>query len=210
MRLIDAAPNRPGIAMMIWCCSMPPEYAETEAQHGIKVEDIDSQRMVVIHIRQGKGAPRSGCAAHPRKLLEERVAQLVAMEEAARLSFSQHRGPAGRRPVHLRQDRLARLLTPRLRAPDFEKKIHPHTLRHELCHRHPLEAGTDPAHHSAADGPCRRLRGYNRLPPKLPLPASPPCGHQPAGADRASHRTAGQEAMSRPPFEVAEHRSHHW
>ena len=95
VRLIDAAPNR--LYRMILVLLYATGVRRTEAAR-IKVEDIDSQRMVV-HIRQGKGCARSGCAALPEAA--RRTAQLVAMEEAAWLSLSQHRRPAGRGPAHI-------------------------------------------------------------------------------------------------------------
>ncbi len=103
VRLIDAAPNCLYRMILVPLCATGVRRTEGAR---IKVEDIDSQRMV-IHIRQGKGARDRDVPLSPR-LLEE-LRSWWRLEEAAWLSFSQHRGPAGRGPVHLRQDRLARL-----------------------------------------------------------------------------------------------------
>ncbi len=66
VRLIDAAPNR--LYRMILVLLYATGVRRTEAAR-IKVEDIDSQRMV-IHIRQGKGARDRDVPLSP-KLLEE-------------------------------------------------------------------------------------------------------------------------------------------
>ena len=66
VRLIDAAPNR--LYRMILVLLYATGVRRTEAAR-IKVEDIDSQRMV-IHIRQGKGVRDRDVPLSP-KLLEE-------------------------------------------------------------------------------------------------------------------------------------------
>ncbi len=66
VRLIDAAPNR--LYRMIVVLLYATGVRRTEAAR-IKVEDIDSKRMV-IHIRQGKGARDRDVPLSP-KLLEE-------------------------------------------------------------------------------------------------------------------------------------------
>ena len=66
VRLIEAAPNR--LYRMILVLLYATGVRRTEAAR-IKVEDIDSQRMV-IHIRQGKGARDRDVPLSP-KLLEE-------------------------------------------------------------------------------------------------------------------------------------------
>ena len=63
------------------------------------------------------------------------------MEEAARLSLSQHCGPAGRRPTISDKTVWHACHTAATRA-GLEKKIHPHTLRHSFA-THLLEAGAD-------------------------------------------------------------------
>ncbi len=93
MRLIEAAPNR--LYRMILVLLYATGVRRTEASR-IKVEDIDSKRMV-IHIRQGKG-PRPGCTAFAEAA--RGVAQLLAVEKAARIPLSQHCRSARCRSVH--------------------------------------------------------------------------------------------------------------
>ena len=57
----------------------------------LKVADIDSERMV-IHIRQGKGAPRPRCSADSQAA--GGPARVLALEEAARLPVSQQQRPS--------------------------------------------------------------------------------------------------------------------
>jgi integrase len=66
VRLIDAAPNRLDRILLVLLYATGARRAEAAR---IKVEDIDSQRMV-IHIRQGKGAKDRDVPLSP-KLLEE-------------------------------------------------------------------------------------------------------------------------------------------
>ena len=66
VRLIDAAPNRLYRILIVLLYATGARRAEAAR---IKVEDIDSQRMV-IHIRQGKGAKDRDVPLSP-KLLEE-------------------------------------------------------------------------------------------------------------------------------------------
>ena len=145
VRLIEAAPNR--LYRMILVLLYATGVRRTEAAQ-IKVEDIDSQRMV-IHIRQGKGAQRPRCAALPEAA--RRTAQLVAVEEAAWLSLSQHRGPAWHPPAHLRQDRLARLPRSGYARRAHEEDPSAYTAA-QLCDA-PARSRRRPAHDSAADGP---------------------------------------------------------
>jgi integrase/recombinase XerD len=66
VRLIDAAPNRLYRTLLVLLYATGARRAEAAR---IKVEDIDSQRMV-IHIRQGNGAKDRDVPLSP-KLLEE-------------------------------------------------------------------------------------------------------------------------------------------
>src|SRR5277367_1861422 len=84
VRLIDAAPNR--LYRMILVLLYATGVRRTEAAR-IKVEDIDSKRMV-IHIRPGQGCARPGCTTFPE--VARGVAQLLAEEKAARIPLSQH------------------------------------------------------------------------------------------------------------------------
>jgi integrase/recombinase XerD len=68
VRLIDAAPNR--LYRMILVLLYGTGVRRTEAAR-IKVEDIDSQRML-IHIRQGKGARDRDVPLSPKLLVELR------------------------------------------------------------------------------------------------------------------------------------------
>jgi len=73
VRLIDSAPNRLYRILLMLLYATGARRAEAAR---IKVEDIDSQR-IVIHIRQGQGRERSRCAAVAEAA--RGVAQLVAM-----------------------------------------------------------------------------------------------------------------------------------
>jgi site-specific recombinase XerD len=101
---------------------------------GLKVTDIDSQRMV-LHVRQGKGKKDRLVPMSPRLL------------EALRAYWQKYR-PAiwlfpGRRPGMALTDgmvqRICRYTTQRA---GLNKRIHPHTLRHSFA-THLLEAGVD-------------------------------------------------------------------
>jgi integrase/recombinase XerD len=81
VRLIEAAPNRS--YRMILVLLYATGVRTTEAAR-IKVEDIDSQRMVPHP--PGQGRQRPGCAALAEAA--RRTTQLVAVEEAAWLSLS--------------------------------------------------------------------------------------------------------------------------
>jgi integrase/recombinase XerD len=135
VRLIDAAPN--SLYRMILLLLYATGVRRTEAAR-IKVEDIDSQRMV-IHIRQGKGARDRGCAALAQAA--RRTAWLVAVEEAAWLSLP---STAGQRGVD--QSISDKTVWHACRAAatraGLTKKIRPHTLRHSFA-THLLEAGAD-------------------------------------------------------------------
>ena len=147
MRLIDAAPNR--LYRMILVLLYATGVRRAEAAR-IKVEDIDSQRMV-IHIRQGKGAERPRCAALSEAA--RGIAQLVAVEEAAWLSLAQHR-TAGQRGIDqpISDKTVWHACRAAATRAGLTKKIHPHTPTAQLCDA-PARSRRRPAHDSAADGP---------------------------------------------------------
>ena len=119
MRLIDAAPNR--LYRMILVLLYATGVRRTEAAR-IKVEDIDSKRMV-IHIRQGKGARDRDVPLSP-KLLEELRSYWQWKKPRGYLfpSTAGQRGvdqsisvrpsgtPAGSRPPHRRRDSPRRFI----------------------------------------------------------------------------------------------------
>jgi len=135
VRLIDAAPNR--LYRMILVLLYATGARRTEAAR-IKVEDIDSQRMV-IHIRQGKGARDRDVPLSP-KLLEE-LRSWWRWKRPRGYLFPSTAGQRGvDQPIsdktvwhacHVASTRAG-----------LKKKIHPHTLRHSFA-THLLEAGTD-------------------------------------------------------------------
>ncbi len=135
VRLIDAAPNR--LYRMILVLLYSTGVRRTEAAQ-IKVEDIDSQRMV-IHIRQGKGARDRDVPLSP-KLLEE-LRSWWRWKKPRGYLFPSTAGQRGvDQPISDKTVWHA-CHTAATRA-GLEKKIHPHTLRHSFA-THLLEAGAD-------------------------------------------------------------------
>ena len=122
VRLIEAAPNR--LYRMILVLLYATGVRRTEAAR-IKVEDIDSQRMV-IHIRQGKGARDRDVPLSP-KLLEE-LRSWWRWKKPRGYLFPSTAGQRGvDQPIsdktvwhacHVAATRAG-----------LKKKIHPHTLR---------------------------------------------------------------------------------
>ena len=145
VRLIDAAPNRLYRILLVLLYATGARRAEAAR---IKVEDIDSQRMV-IHIRQGKGAKDRDVPLSP-KLLEE-LRSWWRWKKPQRLPLSQHRGPAGNRPAYLRQDCLARMpcSSNARRTHEEDPPAHPAP---QLCDA-PARGRRRPAHDSDIDGP---------------------------------------------------------
>ena len=135
VRLIEAAPNR--LYRMILVLLYATGVRRTEAAR-IKVEDIDSQRMV-IRIRQGKGARDRDVPLSP-KLLEE-LRGWWRWKKPRGYLFPSTAGQRGTdQPIsdktvwhacHIAATRAG-----------LKKKIHPHTLRHSYA-THMLEAGAD-------------------------------------------------------------------
>ena len=94
VRLIDAAPNRlyRMILVLLYATGVADRSGTDQGRGHRQPAHGDSHP-------PGQGCARSGCAALPEAA--RRTAQLVAMEEAAWLSLSQHRRPAGRGPAHI-------------------------------------------------------------------------------------------------------------
>ena len=134
-RLIDAAPSR--LYRMILVLLYATGLRRTEASR-IKVEDIDSKRMV-IHIRQGKGARDRDVPLSP-KLLEELRGYWRWKRPRGYLFPS----TAGQRGVDQSISDKTIWNACRVAATHagLAKKIHPHTLRHSFA-THLLEAGAD-------------------------------------------------------------------
>ncbi len=116
VRLIDAAPNR--LYRMILVLLYATGVRRTEAAR-IKVEDIDSQRMV-IHIRQGKGARDRDVPLSP-KLLEE-LRSWWRWKKPARLSFPSTAGQRGVDQSISDKTVWHACHAPRLRAPDLRRR----------------------------------------------------------------------------------------
>ena len=143
-RLIDAAPNR--LYRMILVLLYATGARRTEAAQ-IKVEDIDSQRMV-IHIRQGKGARDRDVPLSP-KLLEELRSWWRWKKPHSYLfpSTAGQRGTA--QPIS--DKTVWHACHVAATHAGLKKRIHPHAAA-QLRH---ASAGSRrrPAHDSAADGP---------------------------------------------------------
>ena len=135
VRLIDAAPNR--LYRMILVLLYATGIRRTEAAL-IKIEDIDSKRMV-IHIRQGKGARDRDVPLSP-KLLEELRSYWQWKKPRGYLFPS----TAGQRGVDqsISDKTIWNACRVAATRAGFTKKIHPHMLRHSFA-THLLEAGTD-------------------------------------------------------------------
>ena len=135
VRLIDAAPNR--LYRMILVLLYATGVRRTEAAR-IKVEDIDSQRMV-IHIRQGKGARDRDVPLSP-KLLEELRSWWRWKKPHGYLFPS----TAGQRGVDqsISDKTIWNACRVAAARAGLTKKIHPHMLRHSFA-THLLESGAD-------------------------------------------------------------------
>ena len=135
VRLIEAAPNR--LYRMILVLLYATGVRRTEAAR-IKVEDIDSQRMV-IHIPQGKGARDRDVPLSP-KLLEE-LRSWWRLKKPRGYLFPSTAGQRGvDQPISDKTVWHACHIA--ATHAGLKKKIHPHTLRHSFA-THLLEAGTD-------------------------------------------------------------------
>ena len=101
----------------------------------LRVEDIDSQRMV-IHVRHGKG-DRDRYTMLPKRLLE-----------TLRAYWKEERPPGpevfpGQKPGQvLRRNTVGIALKHAAERAGVKKRVHPHALRHSFA-THLLEAGTD-------------------------------------------------------------------
>ena len=122
VRLIEAAPNR--LYRMILVLLYATGVRRTEAAR-IKVEDIDSQRMV-IHIRQGKGARDRDVPLSP-KLLEE-LRSWWRLKKPRGYLFPSTAGQRGvDQPISDKTVWHACHIA--ATHAGLKKKIHPHTLR---------------------------------------------------------------------------------
>jgi integrase/recombinase XerD len=135
VRLIEAAATPMHRTILVLLYATGARRAEVAR---IKVEDIDSQRMV-IHIRQGKGARDRDVPLSP-KLLEE-LRSYWRWRKPHGYLFPSTAGQRGvEQPISDKTVWHA-CRTAATRA-GLEKKIHPHTLRHSFA-THLLESGTD-------------------------------------------------------------------
>jgi integrase/recombinase XerD len=106
----------------------------SELQH-LKVEDLDSQRMV-LHVRQGKGGVPRDIALSP--VLLERL----------RIYFRQYRPqdwlfPSRQNQGSMMEERSLRYVCPQAaQRAGLHHRVHPHLLRH-ACATHLLDAGAD-------------------------------------------------------------------
>jgi integrase/recombinase XerD len=135
VRLIDSAPNRLYRILLVLLYATGARRAEAAR---IKVEDIDSQRMV-IHIRQGKGARDRDVPLSP-KLLEE-LRSWWRWKKPRGYLFPSTTGQRGTdQPIS--DKTVWHACHAAATRAGLTKKIHPHTLRHSYA-THLLEAGTD-------------------------------------------------------------------
>src|SRR6204780_375034 len=135
VQLIDAAPNR--LYRMILVLLYATGVRRTEAAR-IKVEDIDS-KLMVIYIRQGKGARDRDVPLSP-KLLEELRSYWKWKKPRGYLFPS----TAGQRGVDqsISDKTIWNACRVAATRAGLTRKIHPHTLRHSFA-THLLEAGAD-------------------------------------------------------------------
>ncbi len=130
-RLIDCAANLKHRAMLMTLYSTGLRRAELVR---LKVEDIDSQRMV-IHVHQGKGSKDRDVPLSPKLL--ETLREYFRRTKPQTYLFPH---PGGDTPLtskavwHACHDAVERA--------GIQKKISPHSLRHSYA-THLLEAGTD-------------------------------------------------------------------
>jgi site-specific recombinase XerD len=101
----------------------------------LRVEDIDSQRMV-IHVRYAKGN-RERYTMLPRRLLETLRAYWKAERPPGPELF-----PGNKPGTVVRRDTVGKALKLAAKRAKIKKRVHPHALRHAFA-THLLEAGTD-------------------------------------------------------------------
>jgi len=130
-RLFDAVTNPKHRAILMVAYS--GGLRVSEIAH-LRVEDIDSQRMV-IHVRRGKGRKDRFVPLSP-KLLEE----LRAYWRASRPRPFLFPGADPRKPIT--RGSVARMCKDATHRANLKKRVSPHSLRHAFATHH-LEAGTD-------------------------------------------------------------------
>ena len=166
-RLIESANNLLDYAMLMTLYATGVRRAELSR---LKVEDIDSQRMIV-HIRQGKGNRDRDVPLTP-KLLKTLREYWQWMKPKTYLF-----------PGMVNNWRADKPLTPKCvwlavqdaaKRASITKRVSPHTLRHSFA-THLLEKGHGSPHDPDVDG-ARRPARYERL--FASLPPSLASGHQ--------------------------------
>jgi len=198
-RLIDAARTLTDRTMLMVLYSTGMRNAEMRL---LQVCDIDSTGML-IHIQHGKGGrdplrpPQSDAAGDPPRVL--------AVDEAEDVALSWHDRGLARRQADHPESRLDACQFAATRA-QIEKRVSAHVLRHSYA-THLLEAGADLRTIQLLLGP-RQTRTHRHL--LASVAASPARCDQPAGHDarlRTGHGSPvapAAEAVTRPPFEVAD------
>jgi site-specific recombinase XerD len=134
-RLIDAAPNLRyrTILMGLYSTGM----RRSELCH-LRVEDIDSQRMV-IHIRQGKGGKDRDVPLSP-KLLEQLRTYYRSLKHKTAWVFPSLQ--ARHRDEPMTDKAIWHACETTARRAGISKHIHPHTLRHSYA-THLVESGAE-------------------------------------------------------------------